>query len=86
MSAPHSRRAERRQVRHAYNGSRAGSLFRGGDAKTSSATRRSLGLKVAGGVRIDVYVRCRPVSEMEAAAKDAKVVTVDSAKRVVTIK
>ena len=53
------------QVRNAYDGSKATNLFRSRSERFDAVSRRSLGLKVAGGVRIDVFVRCRPLSDIE---------------------
>ena len=85
MASSEMRRAERAQVRAAYDGTRAGSLFRG-DRTSDPVRRRSLGLQVAGGVRIDVYVRCRPMSTSEVESGDPEVVRVHPDKSTVTIK
>jgi hypothetical protein len=81
MGTPGLRAHELFQIRNAFDGSSAPTLFRSSVEKIDPVSRRVLGLKVAGGVRIDVALRCRPVSEAEEAAGEPVVLKVDPAKR-----
>jgi hypothetical protein len=82
-----ARQHERKQIKQAYDGAKAGSLFRSPFDKISDpVSRRSLGLKIAGGVRIDVFVRARPPSDAEVEAGEAVVVKVNPTKCTVGMK
>lgn len=73
------------QLRHAFDGAAAPTLFRSSE-KADPVTRRALGLKVAGGVRMDVFVRARPLSPEEAADADAAVLEVHEKKKQVVLR
>jgi hypothetical protein len=86
-AASTARLHERKQIKHAYDGAKTGALFRSSSDKTSDpVSRRSIGLKIAGGVRIDVFVRARPPSEGEIEAGESVVVKVNSGKSTVSMK
>lgn len=74
------------QVRNAYDGTKATNLFRSMSERFDPVSRRVLGLKVAGGVRIDVFVRCRPLSDVEEAAAEPVVVKMLPGKKAVQLK
>jgi hypothetical protein len=79
--------AERQQLRTQFDAGRAGGLFRSSSDKlTDPALRRSLGLKVAGGVNINVFIRVRPQLAFEAEAGDPIVIKVNEEKRTVSLK
>ncbi len=53
--ASQARQFERAQIRHAYDGCKAGALFRSPlDRASDPVSRRTIGLSIAGGVRIEV--------------------------------
>lgn len=74
------------QMRHAFDGAAAPTLFRGGSERLDPVSRRVLGLKVAGGVRMDVFVRCRPLTTAEEASLEPVVVQVNEKKKSVTLR
>ena len=86
-SSSTARQHERKQIRHAFDGAKTGALFRSSHDKFSDpVSRRVMGLKIAGGVRIDVFVRARPPSEAEVEAGESVVVKVNPTKATVSMK
>lgn len=62
MAASQARQFERAQIRHAYDGSKAGAMFRSSlDRASDPVSRRTIGLSIAGGVRIEVWLDCGPI-------------------------
>ena len=87
-SAAATRQFERKQIKQQYDGAKTGGLFRAASDKgvADPVSRRQIGLKIAGGVRIDVYVRARPPSQAELDAGESVVVKVNPAKASVSMK